>query len=713
MLSKNLRNDASAFTVLEVLIAITLSLLLMLSLTRAFKYLADRIKENRVQVELSNRLRSVNQIIQDDLKKMTVWIGDDQQNGATQGYFVYYEGPCTDTTSVMLGAQGVQLPDGVYFQESRFGDVDDYIAFTAHSPDIPFRGVVPKYLLLEKQDESDNPSVNSYNVSNLTPAQIQEALEPVVIYSNYAEIIYWLQPEYATISDTDGLGNQGSSYQYDAIGSPLINHPDNSGFPRKLVLHRRVLLIRPDLNLQAVAASAAAGGLTETGTLPKLPVSTSTGSYVFMDPDPWSGETGGNLLPQVIRAGQLNRTWQIGMAPIHQQCDLSVRWVLDANGLPTNRVAANSLEDLAVPHNRFAHVRAPSSAVGFSSPPLSGFTTMPILAVGSQMEYIRRALGNDANGDTTTVATFYPSLQATPSVSSSFNGYLRPEFALGMDLTHTEIPGFYWGRERLGEDVLASSLLGFDCQVFDRLAIVALEQGPDGAAGIGGNTSLGSPNSDDFAVDANDPLFFAVMRSAAAVEEARGGYVDLAFDRLAGGVIRDFDTPLKAFVSSTSELPIVPANTRKLRLNSQYSLAREAIGGTVGVMLIPDSFLRSGKMIRDSSGVHLFQPTYDTYTSRYEYDGFTQRDLDMSSLVLPTRLGTVWWNPHSSLTATTDLATNGLDDVGSMIGTDDLSERETMPPFEAPLTQIRIRLRIADEASGAIGQQAVISDLAR
>jgi len=710
MLSKNLRSDTFAFTVLEVLIAITLSLLLMLSLTRAFKYLADRIKENRVQVELSNRLRSVNQIIQDDLKKMTVLMGSDHQKGATQGYFVYYEGPCTDTTSVMLGAQGVQLPDGVYFQESRFGDVDDYIAFTAHSPDVPFRGIVPKYLLLEKQDETEDSSTNSYNVSNLTPAQIQEAQEPVVIYSNYAEIIYWLQPEYATVSDTDGLGSQGLSYQYDGLGSPAINYLDNSGFPRKLVLHRRVLLIRPDLNLQPVPASAAAGGLTAAGTLPKLPVPTSAGTYVFMDPDPWAGETGGNILPQVIRGGQLNRTWQIGMTPVHQQCDLSVRWVLDANGLPTNRVAANSLEDLSVPHNRFAHVRAPSSVVGFTNPSLNGFTTMPILAVGSEMEYIRRALGNDANGNTTTVATFYPSLQTSPSVGSALNGFLRPEFALGMDLTHTEIPGFYWGRERLGEDVLANSLLGFDGQIFDRLAMVALHSGADGGIGIGGNTSLGSPNSDDFVVDANDPLFFEVMRNATVQEESRGAFVDLAYERLAGGVVRDFDLPLKPFVSSTSELPRVPANTRRLKLNTQYSLAREVVGGTAGSMQIPDSFLRSGKIIRDGTGVHLFQPTYDTYTSRYEYDGLTQRDI--SGLAPPTRLGTVWWNPHSSLTATTDLATNGLDDLGSIVGTDDPSERETMPPFEAPLTQIRIRLRIADEASGAIGQQAVISDLA-
>ena len=723
------------FTILEVLIAITISMLLMLSLTRAFAYLADRIKENRVRVEMNSRTSTINQLIRDDIRKLTVSLEPHSRETGNEGYFVYYEGPATDVTSVMLGAQPATTSGNVYFADSRFGDFDDYLAFTAYSPETPFRGVVPKYILLEKQDETDGDSngdsdPNDFDIRNLSAAGLQDALEPVVIYSNYAEIIYWVEPRYSTDTGPDGLGNTSTVYSYDTMGNVVIDDADSNGFPDQLVLHRRVLLIRPDLNSGVSAASPALPGTAIVpGTLPQLSLPVTGGNYVFMQPDPWPNENTGLPLPHVIRtgAGQINqttRTWQIGMAPIHQQCDLSVRWVIDpTTGAPTTRVAANSLADLTLPHNRFAHVRAPAAALGFTSPPFSGFTTMPILAVGSQLPYIARGLPANAGDPAGTDITFCPSAgitNPTPTdIQSSFNGFLRPEFALGGDFTHTEVPTAFWGRERLGEDILTTTVLGFDLQGYDQLALVAVDSGPDGAPGAAGadddgdgttdNASeLGSANTDDLVVTPGDPFFFEVSRQASTSigVSRRGTYVDLGYERLAGGTVRSFGALLGTMSSTATQA--VPAAGRDTKFLSQLSLFRLVSPGAN----LPFEFLRSGKLVRDAAlNVRLCQPTYDTFCQDYEFDGYPQQDLQSA-----LQLGTVWFFPDPALANLTDLGADGLDrTVGNPfilghVGVDDITEAETAAPFSEPLSAFRIRLRLTDENSGTTTQQTVTSN---
>ncbi len=736
--------QSRGFTILEVLIAITLSLVLMLSLTRAFKFLADQIRENRVRVELSNRAQNVNQILQDDLRNMTVKLAPRDANSEDEGYFVYYEGPTTDVTSVMLGTQVATDDPSPYFQDSRFGDFDDYLAFTVYNPETPFRGVVPKYLLLEKQDESDDgvgdTNPNDYDVRNLNAAQLQDALEPVVIYSHYAEIIYWVQPEYITQASTDGLGGSGLSYTYDRVGNVNLRDAEQGidangnetgdGYPDRLTLHRRVLLIRPDLNLSVSPASPTNPGTAILpGTLPQLSFPTPQGNYVFMQPDPWPSDATANPLPRIIRTGsegndQRDRSWQIGMAPIHQQCDLSARWVLDpTTGAPTSRVAANSLADLTQPHNRFAHVRVPAATLGFTNPPFNGFSSMPVLAVGSQMPQFEYGLRFN---ESVAVTDFYPTLNIflrTNPINPprpAFNGFLRPEFALGMNLTHTEVPTNFWGRERLGEDILSASILGFDVQIYDQLALVANHPGPDGQAGSAGVGGIGAPNSDDLVVSPNDPLFFEIARSPlnANAVASRGAYVDLAYDRLAGGTVRKPTLALRAMAydQNISPLPgmsppILPPGRRE-KLHSQFSLWRE--GNAAVTHHVSDEILKSGKLLTDDRFmVRLFQPTYDTFTVDYETDGFHQRDLN--GLFPALQRGTAWFFPHPSLTAVIDLGSDGLDFSPGQIqygnvGVDDPSEQETTAPFAAPASAIRVRLRIIDENSGTTTQQAVTSN---
>lgn len=708
------------FTIVEVLIAITLSLLLMLSLTQAFKFLSDRIRENRTRVELSTRLNSVINLIESDLRALTVPLSPQTEQSESEGYFVYYEGPTTDASSILFGGQPSPGEGAEYYRDSRFGDFDDYLAFTAYNPSEPFRGFVPKYILLANSDPS-------YDLNNLTAEEMREAIEPVAITSHYAEIIYWVRPALVTESGTDGLGGTGPILSYDNLGSVISADLDLDNFPDGLVLHRRVLLIRPDLNSAA-------------GVLPQLRFPTGSTSYVFMQPDPWPVETGAGTLPQIIRSGpapfgdQRQRSWQIGMAPIHQQCDLSVRWVLDANGMPTGfnaadnpRAAANSLAELTQPHNRFAHVRAPAAAVGFPAVDLNGFTTMPILAVGSQLPYLTNAASGSAPA---TSAAFAPSLRGAASgLQSAFNGFLRPEFALGVDYTHTEVPGTFWGRERLGDDVLSTEVLAFDIQAFDDLAPVVVWAGPDGAPGTAGLDDdgngttdnveeLGSPNSDDVIASPSDPIFFQVARSTPVIA-SRGDFVDLTYDRLAGGAFRNFGVPLRANMSSSTTSPPASGINRNLVGISSLSGFRDSTPVSVlNSAELPLSLLQSGRVLINGNGIRLFQPVYDTFTTDYERDGRLQFDANRNAVfnnpLSVFRQGTVWWLPHPTLTqAMIDRGANGIDNLsgsGLVAGVDSWAERETSAPFESPISAFRIRIRLQDQASGAIQQQTVVSD---
>ena len=250
---------------------------------------------------MSGELRDVTSRLKDELKRCTVSLAPNNGGPDQAGYFVYYEGPCTNATSTIFGSSEV-IDGKTVAVDSRFGDLDDYLAFTAVStPGTWFTGQVPRYVLSGISTETD----------------------PVVIRSRYAEIVYFTNPE----RDSSG----------DVIDA------DANGLPDRLLLYRRVLLIRPDLNLNTTSTSVS------------------------------------NL--------SAGTDWQTSLTGVHQLADLSVRRKLNpTNGLPSTIVVANSLADLTMPHSRFGHVRIPTSDLSVGGTPTG--TTMPILALEEPVKMI-------------------------------------------------------------------------------------------------------------------------------------------------------------------------------------------------------------------------------------------------------------------------------------------------------------------------------------
>lgn len=275
------------------------------ALAQGFKQLSDAMSEGRARLNLSDRLRGVTLVLRSDLENLT--LRPDPLSGSTEGsgYFEYFDGMCSDYFMSTHNFDPTASDLNAILPTSRFGDVDDIIAFTVRSRGEPFRGKVPL-------------AVVDPTSSDLTTM--------VSISSEYAEVVYFMQPK--MFRDASGELVNATTFQ------PNIVSTSPSGFPDEYILFRRVLLIRPDLN---------------------IPLDESA--------------------PLHLNGIAVSGTSMIAMAPAFQLCDLSMRRI--AGG----QVAANSLKDLARRENRFAHFVLPTTDPILASTGLTSSSTVPLLAL--------------------------------------------------------------------------------------------------------------------------------------------------------------------------------------------------------------------------------------------------------------------------------------------------------------------------------------------
>jgi hypothetical protein len=544
--------------------------------------------------------------IRTDLDNVTVTPHPPITVGTAQGYLKYYEGPASDYTF----ANSPLL--------SRFGDVDDIFMATVKAKDTWFTGKVPRFVAERRQPA---PAEANIDINVNTVPDILEDL--VTISSQFAEVVIYAQPTVTSLNNP----NRDPSFLATNPGLFEDLFPTNAdgtvgdNVPDSFRLHYRTLLIRPDLNL-------------DTSVLPNLPLANVMVAR--------QQAIGGTNLP----------TPECDMSTIFQYCDLSVRRISHTASVST--VAANTLEDLSNPANRFAHVI-------HAVPSQNAITaiTMPVLALWQT----------------------YPAFQGTdPDVAGS--GVLHPAYALRGD--------------RTGEDVLTTDLLAFDVKAYDSSAPVICFVGADGEPGVAsvnddsnsftdrlGNGALdlgelGAVNSDDVTLKPGDPGFLrfglenltsSPIRSAII---AHGEYVDLNW---AGKIGAQY----------VSELSGVDA------------------GGNPTIALF-----KSGLVKRSNNGFQIFQPSYDTYTNLYESDGVLQAQI-------ANQIGLVTITNTSGISLTEpwrtdafDAGTDGVDNAGSAPGVDDPSERETSPPFPVDLRGLQISVRLEDPTKKQFKQMSTV-----
>lgn len=114
-------------TLVEVLIALAITLIILLSMTQAFTVASREIGIGRNRLLVSERIRDAADLIRDDLERLSLRVRPQMSSVEGAGYLEIVDRGHRDMTFL-------NTPSNL------LGDIDDIIAFTAISPGRPFKG---------------------------------------------------------------------------------------------------------------------------------------------------------------------------------------------------------------------------------------------------------------------------------------------------------------------------------------------------------------------------------------------------------------------------------------------------------------------------------------------------------------------------------------------------------------------------------------------
>ncbi len=137
---------SSGYTLVEILVATTLSLLLLGAVVRMFGDVGQGITNSRAMLEAADRLRLAATRLQQDLAGVTVTMAPPRKPENNEGYFEYIEGPVglpppgMTPNMTLPWAVAKNTTDGGSTDDTTAGDFDDILMFTTRSTGRPFVG---------------------------------------------------------------------------------------------------------------------------------------------------------------------------------------------------------------------------------------------------------------------------------------------------------------------------------------------------------------------------------------------------------------------------------------------------------------------------------------------------------------------------------------------------------------------------------------------
>ncbi|MGI9516781.1 MAG: PilW family protein [Pirellulaceae bacterium] len=117
-------------TLIELMIAVALTLVIVAAMIRAFTSASDQISEGRAKMDMHNKIRMVTETLRNDLQNATCSPRPRGLSDERSGYFEIVEGAEVDADHA-----GDANPDLRFL-----GDHDDVLSLTVRSDDVPFRG---------------------------------------------------------------------------------------------------------------------------------------------------------------------------------------------------------------------------------------------------------------------------------------------------------------------------------------------------------------------------------------------------------------------------------------------------------------------------------------------------------------------------------------------------------------------------------------------
>jgi type II secretory pathway pseudopilin PulG len=152
-----------AMTLVEMLIAMALTLILVYAIAELYARIGPSVKDGRAMIDLVAQLRNATSRLRADLEMVTVSMGVSGDDGTARGYFEICEGGnnlalpivCSDADAngnnlldarnpPLTGAEDSNANGTNDFAENNvtnmYGDTDDILAFTIRSDGAPFTG---------------------------------------------------------------------------------------------------------------------------------------------------------------------------------------------------------------------------------------------------------------------------------------------------------------------------------------------------------------------------------------------------------------------------------------------------------------------------------------------------------------------------------------------------------------------------------------------
>jgi type II secretory pathway component PulJ len=138
------------FTILELLIATTLTLMLMATVVTIFGAVSRSVRESRAVLEMAGRLRVVKDRLEHDLEGLTVVPAPPRRPDAGEGYLEIVEGPWGVVEGPMDGIPPTAPPTDASLMrpvnidtglmDTTVADFDDVLMFTSRNRKVPFVG---------------------------------------------------------------------------------------------------------------------------------------------------------------------------------------------------------------------------------------------------------------------------------------------------------------------------------------------------------------------------------------------------------------------------------------------------------------------------------------------------------------------------------------------------------------------------------------------
>ena len=133
----------NGLSLIEVLIALTMTLIVLIAMMQAFKFASGEMAKGRASVELTNKLRTIEDLLRADLRSLTVDVRPHYNSSSSpKGYFEIVDGKAVDVNYIPTQTGGVANPANVNrsIVNLAMGDYDDIVSGTIRTSTTPFRG---------------------------------------------------------------------------------------------------------------------------------------------------------------------------------------------------------------------------------------------------------------------------------------------------------------------------------------------------------------------------------------------------------------------------------------------------------------------------------------------------------------------------------------------------------------------------------------------